>query len=153
MSATLTASAMPARLSRPGSTSMNAESLMTAAGGSKVPSKVLDAECIDAVLHADAGVVLREHRGRNADVADAAMRCRRDKADEVEHGSATDRDDIRVTVEPDLDELSLQLRHQRRLVLRALAAFTIVIGPASSIPSPRARRRPRYGGASPASRA
>ena len=84
--------------------------------------QVLDAECVDAVLHADARVVLRQHRRRHADVADAAMRRRGDVADQVEEGAAADADDEVVPIDAQVDQPLLQSREQRRVVLDVLAA-------------------------------
>ena len=60
---------------------------------------VLLPERVDAVLHADRGVVLREHGRRHANQPNAAMRGRGRKADDVEHGAAADRDDVRMPAE------------------------------------------------------
>ena len=45
---------------------------------------------VDTVLDADAGVVLREHRGRHAHVSHTAMGRRRHQTDGIEHRAATD---------------------------------------------------------------
>ena len=83
--------------------------------------EVLHAERVDAVLHADAGVVLREHGRRHADETDAAMRGRRGVADHVEHRAAADRDDEGVPIDVERDKPALQSREQR-VVLDVLAA-------------------------------
>ena len=61
--------------------------------------QILETEGVDGVLHADAGVVLREHRGGAADMAHATMKDRRREADGVEHGSAADRNGERLPVD------------------------------------------------------
>ncbi len=53
--------------------------------------QILHAERVDAVLDADAGIVLRQHRGRHAHVAHAAMGGGGDVADHVEERAAADR--------------------------------------------------------------
>ena len=60
---------------------------------------VLLAERVDAVLDAHRRVVLRQHRRRDADQPDAAMRGRRGIACGVEHRAAADRDDIGMAAE------------------------------------------------------
>jgi len=84
--------------------------------------QVLDAEGIDAVLDADTRVVLRQHRRRHANVADAAVRRRCDVADQVEERTAADADDEVVPVDAQVDETLLQPREQRRIVLDVLSA-------------------------------
>ena len=101
---------------------MKSRSFSTAKGGAKVPTKFFCSIEIDAVLHADAGIVLRQHGGRNADVADAAMRRRRDEADRIEHGAAADGDHVGMAVDAMLVELALHRLDEMQLDLDLLAA-------------------------------
>ena len=57
------------------------------------------AERVDAVLHADTRVVLRENRRGEPNQPDAAMGHRGRVADGVQHGPAADRRDVRVSIE------------------------------------------------------
>ena len=84
--------------------------------------EVLDPERVDAVLHADARVVLRQDRGRHAHMAHAAMGGRRDEAHHVEERPAADRDDVGMAVDAQLQQAVLQPGHQLGVVLDLLAA-------------------------------
>ena len=84
--------------------------------------QVLEAEGIDGVLHADAGVVLGQHRGRAADMAHAAMEDRRREADRVEHGAAADRDRERLPVDLPRGQVPQHVLDIVVLVLHRLAA-------------------------------
>ena len=77
ISATFTASAMPAILSRGCKRAQEVGIVEHRERRREAAEQVLDPERVDAVLHADAGIVLRQHRGRHADVAHAAMRATR----------------------------------------------------------------------------
>jgi hypothetical protein len=86
------------------------------------PDEVLLAERVDAVLDADAGVVLRQHGGRDADQPHAAVGGRGGVADGVEHGAASDHDDVGVAVDAVDVDRGADLVHGARLVLDRLAA-------------------------------
>ena len=60
---------------------------------------VLLAEGVDAILHPDRGVVLREHGRGHANQTNAAMRGCGRKPGDVQHRPAADRDDVGVTAE------------------------------------------------------
>ena len=90
-------------------------------GRREAAEKVLLAERVDAVLHADAGIVLRQHGGGNPDVAHAAMRGCRDEPDHVEQRPAAHRDHVRVPIDAEFAEALLEPRHERRIVLHLLA--------------------------------
>ena len=101
ISATLTASAMPATRSRSAQRAEEREVVDDGERHREAAHEVLHAEGVDAVLHADTRVVLTEHGGRQADHAHAAMTCRSGKAGHVLHGAATDDHTERLPVEPD----------------------------------------------------
>ena len=63
------------------------------------PEIVLLAECVDAVLDADCGIVLREHGRRHSNQPDAAMGRRRGVPDDVENRPAADRRHVRVAAQ------------------------------------------------------
>ena len=86
------------------------------------PQHVLEAESIDAVFDPDAEIVLRQNGGRNAYVTDAAVRRRRDVADEVEHRAPADGDNKRMAVDAVRHQLALQTLDDLRFVLATLAA-------------------------------
>src|SRR5207244_9184363 len=77
---------------------------------------------IDRVLHTDAGIALREHRGRAPDVAHAAMEYRGGKSNRIEHGAATDGKRIGLPIDMPLREVLENGLHAIVLVLDGLAA-------------------------------
>ncbi len=121
MRATLTASAMPEMRSRGCSVRRKDEIVENGVGRREAAEEVLLAERVDAVLDADAGIVLRQHGRRYADVPHAAVRRGRGKSHHVEQRAAADRDDIRVPVDRELAQALLQSRHDARIVLHVFA--------------------------------
>ena len=96
--------------------------------------EVLLAEQVDAVLHADAGIGLRQHRGRDADRADAAVRDRRRERRHVEHGAAADDHHERLAIEAGVVDHLHQRQRVRDVVLdRFPARARSPAAPASSI--------------------
>src|SRR5262245_55878133 len=65
----------------------------------KGSEQILEAESVDSVLHTDAGIALREHRGGAPDVAHAAMEYRGGKSHRIEHGAATDGERIGLPID------------------------------------------------------
>ena len=84
--------------------------------------QILETESIDRVLHADAGVALREHRGRAPDVAHAAMEYRGGKPHRIEHGAATDGERIGLPIDMSRREVPENGLHAVMLILDGLAA-------------------------------
>ena len=99
ISAAFTASDSPPRQSRSDSVRQEARIVDDGERRREGAEVVLLAEGVDAVLDADRRIVLRQHRGREADQADAAVRHRRRVADHVEHRAAADRRHVGVPVE------------------------------------------------------
>ena len=62
---------------------------------------------IHAILHADARIVLRQNRGRNADMTNTTMRGRGDQPDRVQDGAAAYGDDIGMTVDVIIEQFLL----------------------------------------------
>ena len=60
--------------------------------------EILFAEGVDAIFHADAGIGLRQGRGRDADMAHAAMRGGGGESGDVQQRAAADGDEIRMAV-------------------------------------------------------
>ena len=84
--------------------------------------EVLLAERVDPVLDADAGVVLRQDRRRDADQPDAAVGGGGGVADRVEHRAAADRHHVRMAVDAvDVDRRA-DLVDRPAVVLDRLAA-------------------------------
>ena len=84
--------------------------------------EVLRAEQVHAVLHADARVRLREHRGRNTHDTQPAVRRRGSPARHVEQRSAADDEHERVTIEPERVNALMECGGTGRIALRRLAA-------------------------------
>src|ERR1700759_2197298 len=91
-------------------------------GRRKGPEQILETESIDRVLYADAGIALREHRGRAPDVAHAAMEYRGGKSDRIEHGAATDGKRIGLPIDMPCQEVLENGLYAIVLVLDGLAA-------------------------------
>jgi len=85
-------------------------------------AEVLDAVEIDPVLDADSRIVLSEHGGRHPDQAYSAVGHGGDQPDRVQHGATADRDHVRVTVDPVLEQALLHLLDEEQLGLDPFAA-------------------------------
>ena len=88
----------------------------------KSPEQVLYAESIDAVFYADPRIVLAEHGGRHAHMADAAMRGGGNVADHVQKGTAAHTNHERMAVDAHFHQPMLQTCDQRGVVFHLLAA-------------------------------
>src|SRR5262245_2561752 len=84
--------------------------------------EILAAFEVDAVLDADAGVILRQHRGWHPDVANAAMAGGRNQADGIENGTTTDRYHKRVPIDPVLLNETHHPFDMKQLVFDLLSA-------------------------------
>ena len=85
--------------------------------------EVLHAERVDAVLHADARVGLREHRGREPHRPDPAVRRRGGVARGIEQRAAAHDDHEGLAVQPERVQHGLEGRQRGRIVLHRLAAL------------------------------
>lgn len=75
---------------------------------SESSDQILHPEGIDAVLHPDAGIVLPQHRGRNADVANTAMRGGGDETDQVQQCTAADTDHEGMAIDAQFKQVAMQ---------------------------------------------
>ena len=89
-------------------------------GGVEGAQQVFLAEGIDAVLHADAGVVLRQHRARQADQTNAAVEGGAGVTHRIQQGAAAHGQHVAVPVEAVLEHVGVQLLEY----LRGLALLT-----------------------------
>ena len=85
--------------------------------------EILFAESVDAVFHADAGIILTQGRGGNADVTHAAMRGGRSEADHVEERAAADRDDVGMAIHVKAIDVRMNFGNVEIGILGAFAAF------------------------------
>ena len=123
ISATLTASAMPAIVSRRPRLSRNRRSLRTANGGTNVPRKFFTPNALTPFFTPDARVGLGEHRGREPHRPDPAVRGRGGVPRGVEEGAAAHDDHEGLAVEPERVEDGLEGRQRGGVVLDRLPAL------------------------------
>ncbi len=100
INATLTASAMPAIFLARRQIGDEVEVIQDRERRRKGTNEILAALEIDTVLHADTGVILRQHCGRHTNVANAAMAHGRDQANRVQHGTTADGNHKRMPIDP-----------------------------------------------------
>lgn len=92
-------------------------------GRGECADEILLSEGVDAIFDADAGIILTQRGGGNADMADAAMGGGRSQADHVEKGAAADADDVGVAVDVVAIDLGMDFGDVKVGVLGALAAL------------------------------
>jgi hypothetical protein len=92
-------------------------------GWSERADEILFAERVDAVFHADAGIVLAQGCGRNANVTDATMRGGCGETDHVKKRAAADGDDVGMTIDMETIDLRMDFGDVKIRILRALASF------------------------------
>src|SRR5690606_1083382 len=88
---------------------------------SKRTDEVLLVVQVDPVLHPGAGVVLRQNRRRYPDVTDPTVRGGRHQSDGIEHGTATETNYERVTIEVMVEQHSLHLFDEMEFDLHPFA--------------------------------
>lgn len=84
--------------------------------------QVFDPTEVPSCLHADARIVLGQHRGRHPDMPDPAMKGRGGETDQVEDRAATDGQNIGMPVQAKLQKLLVELVDHPGAVLDRLAS-------------------------------
>ena len=95
--------------------------------------EVFLSEEVDAVLHADPRIVLRQHRAGHADQSHAAMHNRRGEAHDIEHRPAANGDDVGMAIDLTFIELAAASQQVVQLILAGFATFDDLDSPEEAI--------------------